>query len=161
LERNLHKKATDMIQSQSGEARKSFFLALKLYKKERKYAIRHHNNAEIRKLYELRNNNPRQFWKILQDLKNGNAQQNHADQIPPGQWYNYLMNHNKCNIPNNPHILQELENHKNSPTFSELDFSFTSDELIKAIRKLKNNKSPGLDCISNEMIKAAKDNTNF
>ena len=46
------------------------------------------------------------------------------------------------------HILQQ-------PYFSELDYSISVDELINASKSLKNNKSAGLDQISNEMIKCS------
>ncbi len=49
MERNLNKKARIMTQYQTGESRRSFFLALKIYRRERKYAIRHHKNAEIKR----------------------------------------------------------------------------------------------------------------
>ena len=46
------------------------------------------------------------------------------------------------------HILQQ-------PYFSELDYAISIDEIIKASKSLKNNKSAGLDHISNEMIKCS------
>jgi len=68
MERDLLKKARNMTQLQTGESRKAYFLALKLFKRERKYALRHFRNAQYSKLYDLQYNNPRQFWKILEDL---------------------------------------------------------------------------------------------
>ena len=44
MEKDLQKKATDMIQQQTGETRRKYYLALKLYRKERKYTIRHYRN---------------------------------------------------------------------------------------------------------------------
>ena len=41
----------------------------------------------------------------------------------------------------------------NNKQFNELDFEFKREESEEAIKKLKNNKSPGLDLISNEMIR--------
>ncbi|CAC5359020.1 unnamed protein product [Mytilus coruscus] len=38
-------------------------------------------------------------------------------------------------------------------TFSELDYKITEKEVTKAIHALKNGKSTGLDCISNDMLK--------
>lgn len=43
---------------------------------------------------------------------------------------------------------------KNAGSFSALDFEIS--EVEKAIKKLKNNKSPGLDSISNEMLKVSQ-----
>ena len=39
--------------------------------------------------------------------------------------------------------------------FNELDFKITGDEVILAIKKLKHNKSGGLQLITNDIIKAA------
>lgn len=38
---------------------------------------------------------------------------------------------------------------------NELDFKITGDEVILAIKKLKHNKSGGLQLITNDIIKAA------
>ena len=46
--------------------------------------------------------------------------------------------------------LKELEKLK---IFNEMDFKISASEIIKATKKLKKNKSTGLDSISNEMIK--------
>jgi hypothetical protein len=37
--------------------------------------------------------------------------------------------------------------------YNELDVSISQEEILKAISKLKNNKSPGLDNITNNMLK--------
>ena len=41
-------------------------------------------------------------------------------------------------------------------TFNKLDFKISQEEVKNAILKIKNNKSPGLDNITNEMIKTWK-----
>ena len=38
-------------------------------------------------------------------------------------------------------------------TFNELDYTIKPDEITIAVNKLKNGKTPGLDTITNEMIK--------
>ena len=52
--------------------------------------------------------------------------------------------------------VKQLEDNLDYTTFSALDFRITIDEINKAISKLKNGKSPGLDNIKNEMLKAAQ-----
>ena len=51
-------------------------------------------------------------------------------------------------------IYEILENKENS--FCQLDFLITKNETIKCLHNLKNGKSTGLDCITNEMLKIAK-----
>jgi hypothetical protein len=43
-----------------------------------------------------------------------------------------------------------------SECFSTLDYKITTGELQKAFSKLKSGKSPGLDNVSNEMLKASQ-----
>jgi hypothetical protein len=40
--------------------------------------------------------------------------------------------------------------------YNELDVSISQEEILKAISKLKNNKSPGLDNITNNMLKSGQ-----
>ena len=42
---------------------------------------------------------------------------------------------------------------RNVSTFPELNNSITDTELLKAIRKLRNNKSTGTDLLPNELFK--------
>ena len=56
-------------------------------------------------------------------------------------------------------IIKKINDMKNDPnfsSFSNLDFRITTSELSKALNKLKKSKSPGLDTITNEMLKAAQ-----
>ena len=69
IEREVLRKGRDMQKYNTGETRRRYYLALKVYKQERKYTIRHYHKLQIDKLYDLETKNPRQFWKILQDLK--------------------------------------------------------------------------------------------
>ena len=52
-------------------------------------------------------------------------------------------------------ILDELKHFETIPIFNELSFAFTLEEVTNAINKLKSGKSPGIDCISGEIIKAS------
>ena len=51
---------------------------------------------------------------------------------------------------------RKLQNHASNNNFSPLDFRITTDEILKGISKLKKNKSPGKDSITNNMIKAGQ-----
>jgi len=156
LEREVHKKGQAMIKYQTGNYRNNFFCALKRLRKERKYARRHYFNTQVATLKALQNSNPRKFWQVVQELKEGNAE-NNADKIQPGVWYNYLMENNKSkSSAREDKMLEEIVNLTNK-SFSELDFKITRQELKTAVNKLKNNKASGLDLISNEMLKSANE----
>jgi hypothetical protein len=46
-----------------------------------------------------------------------------------------------------------LSKFENSTNFNELDFPIKESEISRTLAKLKLNKSPGLDNISNNMLK--------
>lgn len=48
---------------------------------------------------------------------------------------------------------EKLNLHEKTLCFNELDYTITESEIVKAISKIKLNKSPGLDNITNNMIK--------
>jgi len=155
LEREVNRKGTEMAKYQTGEHRKNFFLALKLYRKQRKYAKRHYINTKIRELNDIQNN-PREFWQLLDKLKQTNTKDNPADKIEPGKWYRYLSQLNRNPEGNNNETVHaEIEKLLINKNFSPLDFQIKTNEINDALKKLKNDKSPGLDMVSNEMLKAA------
>ena len=45
---------------------------------------------------------------------------------------------------------------KESLNFNELDFNISEDEVLSAIKKLKRNKSGGLQLITNDILMAGK-----
>jgi hypothetical protein len=147
LEREVKLKGDNMIKIQTGESRRSFFIALKKLRKERKYSKRHYLKDQMEKLHSLKHSDPRKFWNLLQELKNGESH-NQADKIEPGIWYGYLTKANKSKIVDNDQSVP-----KGSSSFTNIDFPINESELKKAMNKLRNNKSPGLDQILNEMLK--------
>jgi len=142
-----------MSKTLSGNSRQKFFLALKLYRKEKKYAKRYLINLQIQKLNNLQSNSPKEFWQILQNMKN-ERKINHAEKIKPGVWYDYIIQKNINKVPESEEqTLKDFIKSNNRTTFNELDVKITAKELTEALSNLKNNKSPGLDQISNEMLK--------
>lgn len=53
-------------------------------------------------------------------------------------------------------IEEMLVNKESNNSFSKLDFLITKEEVSKCLHSLKNRKSAGLDCISNEMLKCGE-----
>ena len=110
-------------------------MALKRLRKERKYSKRQYLQTQIDKLHELKNNNPKQFWQTLENIKS-NKKDNPADKIQPGVWYDYLTKkHNSSHNNNNEQLWDEIC--KTDKTFNELDFPFKDSELKRCISKLK------------------------
>lgn len=136
--------------------RLSFLCLRKKYRKACKVKARNYKSDLINKLQALEFKNPRQYWKILNELLGNDSEKSDpSTTISPGDWYDYLFNLKTDRIPsrieNDLHTkLKKLEE---NVIFNELDFSITEKEVTDAITKLKNNKTPGLDDISNEMLK--------
>ena len=114
------------------------------------------------KLLNLESNNPKEFWNMIQEMRNWENKKNYpADNIEPAKWVAHFKNLFK----NNPEkelafrseegydILskQPIDN-VHFPVFTNLDHIIKEEEVLKAIKGLKKNKSPGLDNIISEFI---------
>ena len=99
---------------------------------------------------------------MIQEMRNwGNKKNDPADNIEPAKWVTHFKNLFK----NNPEkelafrgeegydILskQPIDN-VHFPVFTNLDYIIKEEEVLKAIKRLKKNKSPGLDNIISEFI---------
>jgi replicative superfamily II helicase len=70
---------------------------------------------------------------------------NHSDKIPNSNVHNSIISHMN-------QILEKLMGRKADDTFNE---PFQPNEIIKAVKTLKNGKSAAGDLLSNEMFKYA------
>ena len=140
------------------ELRDSVYKKVKEYKKLCRRSKRKYRNMIFEKLNELHEKDPNSYWKLFNKLKEGTQSE---DIIEPSLWQNHYTkllgtkfdessDHDKQIISN----LNQMESEKH---FSELDFSITQNEVRKAIDKLKNKKSPGIDGILNEMLKCSSE----
>ena len=94
---------------------------------------------------------PTEFWKILNSLKE--KSEDPSTSISPQDWFAYfkdLMNKNYTSNYSVNAFCKYL--HCNN---DQLNSDITAEEMMKAVKHLKNKKASGLDCISNEMIKAS------
>ena len=108
-------------------------------------------------LDNLESTNPKAFWDLYHELC-GKGQKPINTSITPDQWWNHFQKLMNRNLPhNNAHfdnfINKFWENYHQTHN-GVLDFEITTDEVLKAIKALKGKKSPGMDCIRNEMLKS-------
>ena len=125
----------------------------KVYKSLCKKLKRRHDQQLIKKLETLPITDPNNFWNLLKQLKTGGKfVSNKEDLAPLDEVQDYykklLQKQTVCNSFNNEKI--KLRNKLN---LDQLNKPFDLEEIKQGIIKLKTEKSPGIDCISSEMIK--------
>ena len=137
--------------------RNSFFKLYRLYNKTRKYKMKSFKKDIIKKLDNLHNNDPKQYWALVNSLKENKKT------IPPVEPDKFLEHFKNLNsLPSKYEdrvkalkiLLKKLEH--DSSNFNEMDFKISEKELESAIKKLKNNKAGGLQLITNDMLKAGQ-----
>ena len=137
--------------------RGSFYKCLKSYRKIRRSKIRKFKQDILDKLDNLQENDPKSYWKLLDELKNktNNNKEKPENNISPKEWKEYFENLNTIKYQNQEleEMKQKLNSVENDTVFNELDYTISSDEISKAIKSLKNSKACGFSTISNEMIK--------
>lgn len=135
------------------QIRSSYFSSLKQFRKMRKCKFKSYKKDLIDKLDNLLENNPKEYWELLDQLKNLDSPSKISPNNVSGEdWLNYFKDLNS-ETHSDKNIESELQNLENEPIFSELDYVINVNEISKAISSLKNNKSTGFDAIGNEMLK--------
>ena len=73
--------------------------------------------------------------------------------------YVFSESHENRNQNIDPNLMNDTENNTEyrNAVDDELDFDFTESELQRAVFAQKDNKSPGIDSISSEILKASYD----
>lgn len=128
--------------------RAQYYQSRKRLKKAIKQNEKTNRTLLINKLSSLESSNPREFWDVIAKLDCPQKKDN-AELISPEKWVEYFEDLlNRPVTTGNPNALNE-----GCAEFNELDFHLTELELTTGIKKLKLNKSCGLDMIRNEMIK--------
>lgn len=137
--------------------RGSYYKFRKVYVKSCKRKRNEYKTTTIQKLEELNKNDPKAYWKLLDDLKREDSV-NTEPQISSNEWVDHFSNLNTINDKFNSRveeISKLLSEQEKLREFTEIDFQITPEELFQSLTSLKNNKAVGLDVISNEMLKCA------
>ena len=129
-------------------------LDTKIYKRLVKKCKYKYEQDIIKRLTDIEKSNPREFWKSFKQLKD--FDKSHKENpIPPSEWVTHF--HSLLNIK--PQIDSSLKLHietflsSNVNIFNELNYRITNVEISCVINSLKSGKSPGVDSITNEMIR--------
>jgi hypothetical protein len=106
----------------------------------------------------LHDKDPKQYWKLIEELKD-TEKIDTTSSISTSTWQSHFQNLNnpkdifKNRIKWLEDKLSQLEKIK---CFTDIDGKITEAEISSAIKEMKSNKSPGLDNISNEMLKSGQ-----
>ena len=111
----------------------------------------------LSQLDNLNNNNPKAYWKLIESLKD---KDNDALPLSKDEFFNHFKSLNAPQKVFKQQLLnleqKLLLKEKESLNFNELDFNISEDEVLSAIKKLKKNKSGGLQLITNDILMAGK-----
>ena len=134
-----------------------FFAKKKEYKRTVKKQKRQFHNSMLNKIELLSENNPKDFWKLVNSIKTQKPRTSH--EILPSEWFDYFKNLNKINI-NTEVASSEAQIIKDFDiwalgTNDTLDRPVSLEEVYKLSKRLKNKKASANDSLSNEIIKLA------
>ena len=122
----------------------------KQYKNTIAKNVAKYKNDKINKLRNLKQKKPKDFWKVINSIN-----KKEDTTAPLHDLYEYFKTLNADsegeNTDNDSGNLKFPD--KISDLNIDINLPFTENEIIKAIKKLKNNKSHGIDGILNEHLK--------
>ena len=135
-------------------ARSSFFKFLKFYRKIRKSTMKKYRKELLDQLDNLYNNNPKEYWKLVDKLKYNECSNSKESNIDISDWQRHFEELNKDNSNREKSKWEDkLNQMEKELIFNDLDFIITEKEVFSAIKSLKNGKSSGFSKILNEMLK--------
>ena len=134
--------------------RGSFCKTSKEYKKLLKWKKNEWKKQTISKLENIEKKDPAEYWKLVDSLKESKQSESHFEPEIFTQFFEKLYAKTEKENEEVFNFVQEFL--QNKSLSSEPDF--TLEELKKAIKSLKNNKSAGPDRIPAEMFKVCPDN---
>ena len=139
------------------EQRQVFFRKKRELKKMAKRKKQLFKQFILDQLNDLSDGNPKQYWQLVKSLKDlENQSSSNGPPITPEEWIKHFKELLCTNNNRNKSELEALIKEMSSkPTFNNLDYRITKQEIKTAIAGLKNGKACGLDTISAEMVKTS------
>ena len=122
----------------------------KHYKSVMKQSIHRFKTDRICRLKNLKNAKPKEYWKII------NSTDKKEQFTPPlDDLYTFFKNINSQNVDEEePQINNEMNHSSDFNRLNEeINVEITEEEIYRAIKNLKNNKSSGPDNVLNEHLK--------
>lgn len=115
-------------------------------------ALNNHKRKMAKEINELRSNNSKEYWKLLNNHKN-----KVQPDIPIDKLFDFFKNLNAAPEGKRDNNLPTLNPNDVNRLNDNLNRRFSRDEIYRCIKKLKNDKAYGDDLIINEYIKSTVD----
>ncbi|CAG2234819.1 unnamed protein product [Mytilus edulis] len=149
----------------NAEYRKSFYTFRSRFRRRCKYEEKQYKEKICNELDNCVESNPKVFWKLINKLDQSSTCKTN-ESLP----YNSFKEHFEKLTLEHPEMNRFQENVTKifeslkaklpfNNDINELNGVITPSEVVKAIKSLKNGKSPSIDFISNEMIKNGTNST--
>lgn len=140
--------------------RDKLFSLSRTYNKALKRKKQLYKNKLIATLNDAYTNDPTSVWKTLKLLKDSeNPNDRNRSNISSCKWINHLQNLIGTDVEveqtTKDNVRAELNNIDINAQSAQLDLPITMEEIAKAASNLKSKKAPGVDGITNEIIKAS------
>jgi hypothetical protein len=139
----------------NAELREHFFRLRKSYKRLLKRKSRLFKSQLLSTMETMAEQNPQQYWKLLEELKNNSTDNSSCNGASPEDLINHYTNLLQKTPTPDIEINEAVSSLSSESFFSNIDYLFSLDEVASKIRGLKSGKAPGLDRISSEMLKAS------
>ena len=105
------------------------------------------------KLMGIEAKKPKEFWNLISKMKKWGSQiEDPSDCIQPDEWVAHFQSLLNDGLDTSSNMIEELVKFEKDPTFSELDFSILENEIEKALKKMDNNATTGLDKIPTTLL---------
>lgn len=148
---------------QNTEYRHKFYSFRSKFRRLCKFEEKKYKEKICSELSNISNKNPKAFWDILNNLNRLKGENSKTEEILPQEdfikFYKNLNSRDKDHNSVQKQIIEEFVSLKNNFNMSEvigdLNNEISTDEIIEAIRSIRNGKTASTDLISNEMLKNA------
>ena len=132
-----------------------FYKLYREYNKARKAKRKSFKQNLLNELETLHEDNPKKYWQLINELQ-GKHHDDNKNSVSSSDWLSHFNNLNEVKKKFHKRlneIEEKVKQLEKNPCFNELDFMITESEIAEAIAHIKLNKSPGLDGVSNNMIR--------
>lgn len=146
--RNLYHKCRKMYNKYKTEYYKNVFKSVsKKYKRILTVSNRKYKDNKIKQIRTLKTTDPRKYWKIINPQSKTDK-----NMAPLDDLYNFFKASNTTDSSDTDNNMN-YEEVENDELNEEINTSISENEILQAVKNLKNNKSSGVDDIVNEQIK--------